>query len=135
MMTDSKKKSEQEKMVQAGLITADDTLVDGVRVTLFEGPMGILATQGYWAYFTNEKLVLFMGAALGWGSFSKRGKVIPYNKIKEIRKSPYMLIMEGVAIDYENPETGALETEKVYFGPGGRKWMSFMSEKAGISQA
>ena len=134
-MIDSKKKSEQEKMVQAGLITADDALVDGVRVNLIDGPLGMFVAQGWWAYFTNEKLVLFMGAALGYGGFSKKGKAIPYNKIKEIKKCPYMIILSGAAIEYENPETGALETEKVYFGPGGGKWTSFIAEKAGISQA
>lgn len=132
-MNDSKKKSEQEKMVQAGLIAADDTLVDGVRVYLIKGPLGMFAAQGWWAYFTNENLVLFMGAMLGYGSFSKKGKVIPYKKIKGIWKCPYMIFLPGVAIEYENPETGALETEKVYFGPGSGKWKNFMAEKAGIS--
>lgn len=120
-------------MVQAGLITAEDTLVDGVRVYEIEGPMGIFVTQGYWAYFTNEKLVVFMGSLLGYGGFSKKGRVIPYNKIKGIGKCPYMFMPIGTAIEYENPETGALETVKIYFGPGGKKWKSFMAEKAGIS--
>lgn len=134
-MIDSKKKSEQEKMVQAGLIAGDDMLVDGVRVTLIEGPMGILCTQGYWAYFTNEKLVLFMGSLLGYGGFSKKGKAIPYKMIKGLRKCSYMFLPLGIAINYENPETGALETEKIYFGPGGGRWNNFMAEKAGVSPA
>lgn len=134
-MNDIKKRSEQERLVQAGLITADDTFVDGVRVNLFEGPMGIMVTQGCWAYFTNEKLLLLAGSILGHGHFLKQGTVIPYDKIRAIRKSPYGLFMKGTAIDYEDPETGALKTEGVFFGPGGGKWKSFIAEKAGISQA
>lgn len=132
-MNDSKKKSEQEKMVQAGLIAADDALVDGVRVNKIKGPQGMVNEQGWWAYFTNENLVLFLGAALGFGGFSKKGTVIPYNKIRSIKKCPYMCLPTGVAIEYESPQTGALETEKIYFGPGGDKWKKFMAEKAGIS--
>lgn len=130
-MNDSKKESQQERLVQAGLITADDVLVDGVRVNLFEGPLGILVTQGCWAYFTNEKLLLLAFSVLGL----KHGTVIPYDKIRAIRKSPYGLFMRGTAIDYEDPETGALKTKGVFFGPGGKKWTSFIAEKAGISQA
>ncbi len=61
-VNDATKRSEQEKMVQAGLITADDALLDGVRVTLIDGPLGIFCAQGWWAYFTNEKIVVFMGS-------------------------------------------------------------------------
>lgn len=132
-MNDSTKKTEQAKLVEAGLISAEDTLVDGVRVYLIKGPMGILSTGGCWAYFTNEKLVLFMGAALGYGRFSKGGKAIPYKNIRNIGKCSYMMLPFGVAVDYENPENGSTETEKIYFGPGGGKWKSFMAEKAGIS--
>lgn len=133
-MKDSTRKEEQEKMVQAGLITAEDTLLDGVRITCIAGPMGMFCAQGWWAYFTNEKLVLFMGSALGYGGFSKKGKVIPYKNIKGINKCAYMFLPLGVAIEYENPETGATDTEKIYFGPGGAKWKSLIAEKAGLSQ-
>ena len=95
-MNDSTKKTEQEKMVQAGLISAEDTLIDGVRVNCIEGPLGLFAAQGWWAYFTSEKLVLFMGGALGYGKFS---------------------------------------TEKIYIGPGGGKWKSFLEEKTGVRPA
>lgn len=132
-MDDATKKKEQEKLVQAGLITAEDTLLDGMRINCISGPLGMFCAQGWWAYFTNEKLVLFMGAALGYGKFSKKGKVIPYKNIRGIKKCPYMILPLGTAIDYEDPDTGASETEKIYFGPGGGKWNSFMAEKAGIS--
>lgn len=134
-MNDSTKKTEQEKMVQAGLISAEDTLIDGVRVNCIEGPLGLFAAQGWWAYFTSEKLVLFMGGALGYGKFSKKGIVIPYRNIKEIKNCPYMILLSGIAINYEDPETGALATEKIYIGPGGGKWKSFLEEKTGVRPA
>lgn len=132
-MNDSTKKSEQEKLLQAGLITAEDTLLDGVRAYRIIAPLGVLCQQGWWAYFTNEKVVLFMGSGLGLGGFSKKGIAIPYKNIKKIGKCAYMLLPMGVAIDYQDPQTGAISTEKIYFGPGGGKWKSFMAEKAGIS--
>lgn len=133
-MKDSTRQSEQEKMVEAGLITAEDELVDGVRVTCIAGPLGTVCKQGWWAYFTKEKLVLFMGTALGYGGFNKKGRVIPYRNIRGINKCPYMFLPLGVAIDYEEPDTGSLATEKVYFGPGGSKWKGFLAEKAGLGQ-
>lgn len=134
-MNDATKKSEQEKMVQAGLISAEDTLLDGMRVYRIIAPLGMFVAQGWWAYFTNEKVVLFMGSMLGYGGFSKKGKVIPYKNIRNIGKCAYMFLPLGVSIEYEDPETGAMSKEKLYFGPGGGKWKSFMAEKAGISQA
>lgn len=132
-MNDAKRISEQEKMLQAGLITAEDTLLDGVRINRIDGPMGLFIEQGWWAYFTNEKVVLFMGAVLGYGGFSKKGIAIPYKNIRGIGKCSFRFLPLGVSIDYEDPETGAAATEKIYFGPGGGKWKSFMAEKAGIS--
>lgn len=132
-MNDSTKKSEQEKMLQAGLITAEDTLLDGVRINHISGPMGMFVEQGWWAYFTNEKLILFLGAGLGFGGFSKKGIVIPYKNIKGIGKCSCRFLPMGVSIDYEVPESGDSCTEKIYFGPGGGKWKSLIAEKAGIS--
>lgn len=132
-MNDSTKKSEQEKMVQAGVISAEDVLLDGVRIYCIRGPLGMFASQGWWAYFTNEKVVLFMGSALGLGKFSEKAKTIPYKKIRGIRSCPYMLLPIGTSIEYEDPDTGALSTEKIYFGPGGGKWKKLIEEKAGIN--
>lgn len=132
-MNDTKRQSEQEKMRQAGIITAEDTLLDGVRINLISGPGGLFMDQGWWAYFTNEKLVLFMGAVLGYGGFSKKGLAIPYKNIRGIEKCLYRFFPIGVAVNYESPENGELTTEKIYFGPGGSKWKNFIAEKAGIS--
>lgn len=132
-MNDSTKKSEQEKLLQAGIITAEDTLLDGVRINYIDGPLGLLIQQGWWAYFTNEKLLLFMGSGLGWGGFSKKCIAIPYKNIREIGKCCCRLLPLGVSINYESPETGGCSTERIYFGPGGAKWKNLMAQKAGIT--
>ena len=57
--------------------------------------------------------------------------VIPYKNIKELEKCSQGFMPIGISITHEDMETGKITTDKISMMKRD-KWMSFITEKAGL---
>ena len=124
-MKESKLEKQQRKLLELGVMEKDDTLIDFFQASYVERLVGKLGTwkQG-WAYFTEKRLIVFTGLL-------DDNLIIPYNRIRELRKCSQSLLPIGIEIIYEHMETGKTMSDKISMMKRD-KWMKFMAEKAGI---
>lgn len=125
-MNEPKKQKTKKKLIEGGYMTEEDNIVDGFQITYHEKLVGNMGKwqQGWWLYFTEEKMIALRVIA---------NIVIPYKNIRAVSKCRYIFFLPiAIAVTYENPENGEEVTEKFYM-MGGKKWMQFIADKAGIS--
>lgn len=125
-MNDSKMEKQKERLVQAGLMEADDTLVDYVQTNNYHKLIAFIGEwKKGWSYFT-EKRFIYSGGLLG------ENAVIPYTNIRSLGKCTQMLLPIGITITYEDTETGKTITSKFSMMKRDKR-LDFLAEKTGIS--
>ncbi len=122
----SKLEKQKNKLVEAGLMSQEDTLVDFFQANYVEHLTKRMGTwkQG-WVYFTEKRLIVITGLL-------NSNIVIPYSEITQLEKCSQSLIPMGIAITHKDAESGALVTDKISLMKR-VKWMEFMAQRAGIT--
>lgn len=125
-MGDAKLEKQKKKLVEAGLMAPEDTLVGFLQASYVERLVGKLGKwkQG-WAYFTEERLIVITGLLTG-------DMVIPYKSIRGLEKCSQSLLPIGIAITHEDGEAGELVTDKISMMKRD-KWLELLSEKSGVA--
>ena len=127
-MNEAKKEKLRQKLIKAGLIHQNDTLIDCLQVSYKENLLGKIKSswKSGWIYFTQEKIVCTT-------SFLDSNIVIPYTTIKRLeRNTQFFLFPFGIDVTYEEAGTGKMIVQK--FSVQKRNyWIDFLAQKAGIS--
>ena len=124
-MHEAKKYKAKQKLIKGGFMSEEDNIIDGFQVNYRENLLGGIGQwqQGWWAYFTEEKMVAIRALA---------NIVIPYKNIRSVGKCRYVFFLPvGISITFEHPESGEEVTEKFYMMKG-KKWRQFLADKAGV---
>lgn len=124
-MRESKLEKQQKKLLELQVMEKDDTLIDFFQASYVERLVGKLGAwkQG-WAYFTEKRLIVFTGLL-------DDNLIIPYDRIRELKKCSQSLLPIGIEITYEHMETGKTVSDRVSMMKRD-KWLKFLSEKSGI---
>lgn len=124
-MNDRKKEKQKKNLVQMGLMEAEDTLLDFLQANYRQRVFGNVGQwkQG-WIYFTGKKIIYPTG-------IFDENVVIPYDSIRKIEKCSQGIIPMGIAITYEDAETGSLVEDRFTISKRD-KWIAFLTEKAGL---
>ena len=113
--------AQQKRLIEAGLMEEGDTVVDYLQTS---AKIGISWDKG-WGYFTEQRYIVIPGIT-GLVKF-----VVPYNKIRELKKTTMFLFFPiGIKIKYENDE-GEMKTLVVSMSKR-NKWYDFLAQKAGL---
>lgn len=125
-MNEKKKQKLKNNLVKAGLMEQEDTIIECLQANYMQRVIGNMGQwkQG-WIYFT-EKQVIYPTGILD------NDITISYKSIRKIEKCSQGIFPMGIALTYEEPETGNQITDKFSMTKRG-KWMDFLADKAGIS--
>ena len=126
-MNKKKLLKQQKNLTEAGLMEADDKLLDFVQCSYLEkiNLVRIGKWKQGWLFFTERKIICLVG-------FVGEKIVIPYKDIREIEKCYQGLFPMGIMVTYQNSENGDEIWEK-FSVSGRKKWLAFLEEKTGIS--
>lgn len=124
-MNDRKKEKQKNNLVKMGLMEEEDTLLDFLQANYRQRVFGNVGQwkQG-WIYFTEKKIIYPTG-------IFDENVVIPYDSIRKIEKCSQGIIPMGIAITYEDAETGSLVEDRFTISKRD-KWIAFLTEKAGL---
>ena len=120
-MNDAKREKDSKKMIDTGLMSADDQLVDSLECNHFKPVFGCF---GNWAkgriYFTEKSIV--------YPRIINEDFIIPYNCIQELGKCRQTMLPIGIVVTYKHPKTGNIVTTK--FSLMKRDyWIEFMTAR------
>ena len=121
-MKETKLDKQKKNLVKLGVMEESDTLIDFLQANYIERLIGKLGQwKKGWAYFTEERLIVTTGLL-------EENIVIPYKNIQKLEKCSQTFMPIGIAITYENKESGESITDKISMMKRD-KWMAFMEER------
>lgn len=124
-MGDAKLEKQKKNLVEAGLMTPEENLIDFLQANYVEQIIGKFGEwKKGWAYFTEEKLIVVTGLLDG-------NIIIPYKNIRELEKCSQGLFPIGITITHEDMETGKTSKNKISLMKRD-KWLEFLANKSGI---
>ncbi len=125
-MGETKLEKQKKKLVDAGLMTPEDNLIDFLQASYVERLIGKMGKwkQG-WAYFTEEKLIVFTGIL-------DDNIIIPYKNIRALGKCSQSLLPIGITITHEDAEKGKVITDRISMMKRD-KWLELLSSKSGVA--
>ncbi len=125
-MDNAKLEKQKKNLVEAGLMTEEDTLIDYLQANYFDRILGKIGEwKKGWAYFTEEKLIVVTGLL-------SDNIVIPYKDIRGLGKCSQGLFPMGIKITHENAEGGKTVTDRISVMKRD-KWLELLSGKSGVS--
>ena len=103
-MKETKLDKQKKNLVKLGVMEESDTLIDFLQANYIERLIGKLGQwKKGWAYFTEERLIVTTGLL-------EENIVIPYKNIQKLEKCSQTFMPIGIAITYENKESGEIIT-------------------------
>lgn len=125
-MKETKLEKQKKNLVELGVMEETDNLIDFLQASYVERLIGKWGQwKKGWAYFTEERLIVITGVL-------EENMVIPYQNIRKLEKCSQGILPMGIAVTYENMESGKTVTDKISVMKR-NQWIAFMAEKAHIT--